>query len=237
MPEENQSAPVPSESKSNILDKNVPNPLTKNPNVHTHKVFASIGLILFGTLVILGILAIVYRGQLGDFLKQVPEGPNIENPIKPGKIATDSSKTESSKKDGTEGWKTHKGSKYSIKYPSDWQVLENINHISTDSPNYDHFYLVMQEMEPGVNVFITSKTTAQAWSDKQGSGPDTPKFTEYIVDGIKGTWVDKGSGFQPFVIVDKDQNSYIISLSTPLGYENQEYEEIFTKMVRSFKFL
>lgn len=52
MPEE--SKPVSdqnyTENKANILDKNVPNPLAKNSKVHTHKVFASVGLILIGVI-------------------------------------------------------------------------------------------------------------------------------------------------------------------------------------------
>jgi hypothetical protein len=36
-----------------MLDQPVPNPLAKNPNFHTHKVFAAIDLILIGVIVIL----------------------------------------------------------------------------------------------------------------------------------------------------------------------------------------
>src|SRR3990172_3163929 len=34
-----------------MLDQPVPNPLAKNPNVHTHKVFAAVGLILIGVII------------------------------------------------------------------------------------------------------------------------------------------------------------------------------------------
>src|SRR3990172_5696775 len=35
-----------------MLDQPVPNPLAKNPNIYTHKVFATIGLILVGVIVV-----------------------------------------------------------------------------------------------------------------------------------------------------------------------------------------
>ncbi len=102
-----------------MLDQNVPNPLAKNPNFHTHKVFAAIGIILIVVIIIFGIFAYVFRGQIGDFVMGVPQSSNIENPIK---TSTSSAKTatSSSEKNETADWETYTSKTFSVKYPIGW---------------------------------------------------------------------------------------------------------------------
>lgn len=92
MPEETAQVPIP-ESKTSVLDKNVPNPLAKNPNVHTHKVFASVALILIGTIVILSILAYFYRDQVADFFNESSGSKAVETT----KVSTSSASQDSRK--------------------------------------------------------------------------------------------------------------------------------------------
>ncbi len=46
-----------------MLDKPVPNPLAKNPNIYTHKVFAAVGLILIGTIIAVAGIWYFVNGQ------------------------------------------------------------------------------------------------------------------------------------------------------------------------------
>src|SRR5581483_12325308 len=85
-----------------------------------HKVFAAIGLILVGTIVVV-FAALVYSGvNVAELFRS-----NIEEQDS-GKIATGSSKpkaTDSAKKDETADWKTYTSTTYmfSFKYPTDWE--------------------------------------------------------------------------------------------------------------------
>src|SRR3989304_3203100 len=102
-----------------MLEQPVPNPLAKNPNVHTHKVFATVGLILIGLIVVLSALAIVFRGEVGDFLKGVSTSETDKQVTKTAtKSAAKTVKSE------TTDWKTFSNDteKYSISYPNDWLV-------------------------------------------------------------------------------------------------------------------
>lgn len=96
-----------------MLDQPVPNPLAKNPNVHTHKVFATVGLILIGT--ILAVAGIWYYVASQDTSNYANDEINVT------KVSTSSAKQQLSKSD-TSSWKYFSSSqyKYSYNYPEDW---------------------------------------------------------------------------------------------------------------------
>lgn len=131
MPEESAQVPVP-ENKSSVLDKNVPNPLAKNPNVHTHKVFASVGLILIGVIVILSVLAYMYRDQVMDIYDDLV---GTADTYETTKVSTSSatpsttSETKTETKDETADWKT-----FTSKTDSFTDQLITINY-SYKAPN------------------------------------------------------------------------------------------------------
>lgn len=64
-----------------MLDRNVPNPLAKNPNIYTHKVFATVGLILIG--VIVAVAGIWYfanqSGAKNDSVNKVSTSPTASS--------------------------------------------------------------------------------------------------------------------------------------------------------------
>ncbi|HSX57896.1 MAG TPA: hypothetical protein VLE47_01325 [Candidatus Saccharimonadales bacterium] len=100
-----------------MLDQPVPNPLAKNPNFFTHKVFAAIGLILIGT--IIAAAGIWWYANRSSGSTETDSSTTV-------KVTTTSAKpaTASATKDETADWKTltNKTIGYSVKYPSDWLV-------------------------------------------------------------------------------------------------------------------
>lgn len=97
-----------------MLDQNVPNPLAKNPNFHTHKVFAAIGIIL--------IVAIVIVGGIWYFVQSALDK------VIPDEFVTNKVSTSSAKISTTSA------------VPADWNVYENTKYsYSLKYPQYLHF--------------------------------------------------------------------------------------------------
>ncbi len=95
-----------------MLDQPVPNPLAKNPNVHTHKVFAAIGLILIGTIIaVAGIWWYAMRNS-------TPAEDNSTTTVV--KTSTSSAKTAtiSATKDGFKTIQSNLG--FIVTYPENW---------------------------------------------------------------------------------------------------------------------
>lgn len=115
MPEEpTQSTEVNQSSNSkSVLGKNVPNPLAKSPNFYTHKVFASVGLILIGVIVVLFGAAIIFKVNLSDLFSNSTSTDT--------KVATSSAKT-----DPTANWKKFTHATFSVEFriPQDWSTLD-----------------------------------------------------------------------------------------------------------------
>ena len=109
-----------------MLDQNVPNPFAKTPNFHTHKVFASIGIIL--------IAMIIIGGGIWYFVQSAEDKAGTVDDNTVNKTATSSAKTATSSatKDETADWKTYTSKTFSVKYPEGWLTssdasdLENI---------------------------------------------------------------------------------------------------------------
>ncbi len=98
MPEEPANTSVASPSaNTSLLNQNVPNPLAKNPNFFTHKVFAAIGLVLVGVVLVLFGLALIYHVNLADLFSTTPASDNtkISTPSAKPATATTSAKSTS----------------------------------------------------------------------------------------------------------------------------------------------
>ncbi len=102
-----------------MLDQPVPNPLAKNPNVHTHKVFASVGMILAGLIIVLFGGAIAFDIDIADIFVSKPSEETITKvSTSSAKQATDSAKKE--EKDETADWAIYSDPKnlVSFKHPN-----------------------------------------------------------------------------------------------------------------------
>lgn len=103
-----------------MLDQPVPNPLAKNPNFYTHKVFAAIGIILIVTIAIVAGVWYYVESQGGN------KTPETQNDVK---VSTQTAKTatKSAEKDETADWKTFTSTKwgFKVKYPKDWAIAND----------------------------------------------------------------------------------------------------------------
>lgn len=113
-----------------MLDQSVPNPMAKNPNFFTHKVFAAIGLILISTITIVaGVWWYVNRSA----------GSTATDNSTTVKVTTTSAKpaTSSATKDETADWKTYTNSSvgYTIKLPVSWVNRNCDGNLDFFAPN------------------------------------------------------------------------------------------------------
>lgn len=99
-----------------MLDQPVPNPLAKNPNVHTHKVFATVGLILIGTIIAIAGIWWYFNSQSGTVTEETTT-----------KISTSSAQksTVSAKPAETTSSSEYKNKSVTFKYPKGWYTSDN----------------------------------------------------------------------------------------------------------------
>ncbi len=180
MPEDNQPAKTP-ENKTSVLDKNVPNPLAKNPNVHTHKVFATVGLILIGLIIS---LAFVVVGIWGYF------NPNITpEPESTVKVSTSSAKksTDSAEKTDLTTYKSETF-KYSIDYPKTYTIKTNYGNYDDDKTK-PHGEVRLNAQETGTkfiqgkNGIIIYETFEGGFCEYSGENVEKCKVEELNVSG------------------------------------------------------
>ncbi len=156
-----------------MLDQNVPNPLAKNPNFHTHKVFAAIGIILIVIIMIAG--GIWYFVQSAeDKAGTVDDNTIIKISTSLTKKATQSA-TISAKKDETNGWKTYSSKEmgYSIKYPDTLKVLGD----SLNDSSVNGFYSETSFQSPGLD-YIDFSVEQDAGSLGKG---DYDQINSYVI--------------------------------------------------------
>lgn len=176
-----------------MLDQPVPNPVAKNPNIYTHKVFASVGLILIGTIVAIAGIWWYTQNQANS----EPEDTSV-------KVSTTSAKpsTSSATKDETADWLIYNDGKYSVKYPAGWVAsLSNLTKPSS--------ILVVNDSQVVQIRFGNDLITGP----NVGPGTNANSLGEKIilVDGVKLNFVEQ---------TRKDNGKwYFASFKTPLYVE------------------
>lgn len=215
-----------------MLDQPVPNPLAKNPNVHTHKVFASVGLILIGVIVILGILAFIYRDQVADMF----DTKTAEENTTTTKVSTTSAKpaTSSATNDETKGWKIYTSTtfKYTIKYPPDW--TEKVSSQETGVAGYILEQVNLNRLEsedanngkPNVRVYGNFEGTLSS----KGCVETIVTCKDFKIDGVKGV--------QATFISDKDLIDYnfLDTKKILIVTHNGGQKEVVDKVISTIKF-
>lgn len=250
MPEENQNSSIPPTTNPSVLDKPVPNPLAKNPNVNTHKVFASIGLVLIGVIIIIAGVWYYVDGRFSTAETNDSTAKVTTSSAKP-KTSTTSSDL-SSKKDETKDWKTYirEDFGFSLKHPESWYedpysdpnpVITNYDTSKDEArgyvPNLDKGKIKIsisrnskqdKSLEKQVSEYLNSptydnqtKTNSSSISTKV-DGENAIKI-EYKIDlGVYGAvYIEKGNFF------------YVVTSFN--DYESNE--KIFDQIVSTFKFL
>ncbi len=228
-----------------MLDQPVPNPVAKNPNIYTHKVFASIGLILIGT--IIGVAGVWwYMGNQTD-------SSSDEANTTTTKVSTTSAKT-----DETADWKTYtsSGSIYSIKYPSGWLYTDKPTN--SQCPDEDLVFFAPNKDQLGI---CGSSFGGLIGIGKTATGDDLTKIvgrydpsiygdftkTNVTVAGkkaVKITGTTKVSGEADSVKLGTKIIDYVVDLNTQtlvLNYGQDptwdDNSKTFEEMVLTLKFL
>ncbi len=121
-----------------MLNQPVPNPLAKNPNVHTHKVFATVGLILIGTIIAVAGIWWYLQNQ-GVY--------ETTNDNSTNKISTSSAN--STKKSETVSFQIFSNPEagYSLQYPKQWLIR---SYLDGDLCNVDHTFISPEDFALGV---------------------------------------------------------------------------------------
>ncbi len=246
MPDETANSPVvnPPTSDSSLLDKPVPNPLAKNPNVHTHKVFAAIGIIL--------IVMVIIGSGIWYFVQSAEDKVELVDETTVTKTATSSAK---------ESWKTHTVKDFmSFDYPTSWTVSsQSVTVILLQSPNLLVTNTTLgskpyadAEANRGTYVIITKEPYI---SDKKLI--DYVKQLNSSVTADEGTYTQTTLGQEDSVRFDSKigsnntvKNSFILTVLYTLHEGNlftvyrsypedmqSEFESTFQKVVSTVKFL
>ena len=139
--------------------------------------------------------------------------------------------------DETKGWKTYipDANGFSSKYPSDWQMEENVNYIGPVYPNYTFFFKKKVEFMPGVSLFIVPKTTPEEWVGTRNTNfEEFATVKEFNLDGAPATKISgiPGALDQEWVFVDKDGTTFIFYAA---GLNDELI--IFNQILSTFKFL
>lgn len=231
-----------------MLDQPVPNPLAKNPNVHTHKVFASVGLILIGVIVILGVLGFIYRDMVADIYEDLTGSATTTESTKVS--------TSSASKSETEDWKSYTNSTvgYTIKYPSNWLYADSMT--GKNCINNHVFFAPTQETlgicSSGFGGLIqiiqsTGSTVEQALQEHKTNNPLADyQQSETTVGGHNAIKYSGISQLEDEIVSYKDYKyiAYLVEDGSNVIYINYSQAPTWTdssaefeKMVSTFKFL
>lgn len=105
-----------------MLDQPVPNPVANNPNIHTHKVFAAVGLILMGTIISVAGIWWYVQNQSGD--------NTVDDSSTKTKVSTSSAEKSAdsqTNESNTKDWVSYEIEELgvSFKYPQNWNDATN----------------------------------------------------------------------------------------------------------------
>ena len=224
-----------------MLDQPVPNPLASNPNVHTHKVFAAVGLILIGTIIAAAGIWWYASGRNTDSATDEVETTT--------KVSTSSAKTTSTTKDETADWKTFSDStlNYSLKYPTGWLT----NDCGPDPVFFAPKKEYLGVCNSGFGGLIgISTVTGTTFSDLENSYSDTDydnlKKEKMVLSGkvttkitgtskVKSEIMDETGTKKIVYLVNLGTSTLLISYSQSKDW--QDYSKEFELMVSTFKFL
>ena len=223
-----------------MLDQNVPNPLAKNPNFYTHKVFAAVGLILIVSIVILaGIWYFVQSAE--DKAGTVDDNTVIKTA------------TSSTTKDETTSWKKYSNETYGfeLKYPLEMsndgqsaqgnlatlEIKDSTNSNTLGSGMFIHIY---QANGDGYGT-IKAAAASQAEIDKKylvsvvdhTIGENIPaKSVNVLCENVTDILCDDVYTFVSL----KDGQTLGIRAQWTAAYKDKN-EKIYNQILSTFKFL
>ncbi len=259
MPEESASTPIaiPPSNSPSLLDKPVPNPLAKNPNVYTHKVFASVGLILIGAIVATAGIWWYVENQSGS---KIPEDEITTTKVSTSSANSKNYKTSeifgkkgnvSSEKLDSSNWKEYKTMYFSFSYPPDFTVgneyKNGIRLLSGDykfnqEPNVSGDYYLS-----GTDVSITYDTaslesydTFDEVAEDRRISKEGVSVLDYILldhqNAMRSTWKGEWNTNKYEILAVKDKRVFYLIQSFP-GNQQDLDTSVLDTIVTTFKFL
>ncbi len=226
-----------------MLDQPVPNPLAKNPNVYTHKVFATVGLILIGVIIAVAGIWYYVDGQSGTTDTATDETTTT-------KISTASAKKVEELQENTvitSAWKTYsnKNLGVSFKYPEDFKyptekVSEYISLNTQENMYEDKNVSVLVNKNDNLTARINQikeKDIGESRFDKVTRLPNL-----YIDGAIAVREAQEGSttehvSYRLDIAVNHNSAHYDIVLSSYSKDLFEQYKSNFEQIVATLKFL
>ena len=225
-----------------MLDQPVPNPLAKNPNVYTHKVFAAVGLILIGTIIAVAGVWWYVENQTGA---------ETANKTTTTKVSTSSAKktTASAEKEETADWKIYTSTKfnYSLKYPTEWLTTDcdpspvlfapKKNYLGVCNSGFGGLISVSNNPAPGFDE-VTDNYVAANYDDFKKETLSVGVKTAVRISGtskINNEIVDERGTKIIVYLIELGPSFLSINYSQSKSWD--DYSQEFEQMVSTFKFL
>ncbi len=219
-----------------ILEKPVPNPLAKNPNFYTHKVFATVGLILIGVIVLLLGAAIIFRVNLNDLLGNINFTEN--------KVASSSAKS-----DKTENWKTYTDENITFKYPLNWKTIYSKDASTAEIIDVEP--LDRKNYETSFNTLLITKaanpknlTIEQIIHRDNSSGISLPsQFADSSIEKKENILVDGENGIRYYLnesSTPTQDETYVLHEGYVYNFENNggvAFRDTYSQILSTFKFI
>lgn len=147
--------------------------------------------------------------------------------------------------DATANWKTYTNTEYgySIKYPTDWVVLEG----TTDGEDYARFFKgPYSEGEPTPQTYISilirknpRKLSLDEWLEEDKNRPFAEEPTILTIDEVRALkWVNKGEIGKDSTIIFLEKNKVVHQIASLLMAGNiEEIKHTFNLILSTFRFL
>lgn len=230
-----------------MLDQNVPNPLAKNPNVHTHKVFAAVGLILIGVVIL---AAVIWYFAIGRFPAKTETTTSTTQTVKQNTTSTKSASV-----DPTADWKTYTNSSiFTLKYPNSWVYTDSTtNNLCSDNSvffapsesllgkcasGFGGLIAVGNASAPDTTDTIAAQYNSADYTDFQKTNTTVGGKAAIKISGIsqKVDEIADSRGTKTIVyIVGLENQVLIISYNQSKNWDDHSTE--FEQMIGSMKFL
>lgn len=114
--------------------------------------------------------------------------------------------------DETKNWKAYQNyrGQFTLKYPPNWKVEEDVNYIGPEVPNYIFIYKEKVEFMPGISIYIVPKTTVEDWF-KGNDNLVSARINKIKVGNSEALEVldIPGALEQKWVFLDKNDKTYI----------------------------
>ncbi|MFA5770548.1 MAG: hypothetical protein WC894_03595 [Patescibacteria group bacterium] len=172
--------------------------------------------IILSVLIIITLSLIAYLAFQNQKLQKQILNPQVSPTIQAPSPTSKPSSSISTPSDETAGWKTYTNTKYkyTLQYPLEWQIRENVTDVFPNKPPSTYIFEKIEEFAPGIYIWVVPKVEPKQWIMEQLVSPDytQAKTDNIIIASIQGTKISgiPGPLEQEWVFVNKDSQSFIL---------------------------